>query len=236
MACRLAGSAGFRIVSRETGARRAPTQARSRERTKRILDAASELIQRDGTDALTVQAVADAAGVPIGSVYQYFPGKPGMIRALAENHLLALREKLRADLAEFQKSKPARRQISQAIEAVVDTYHEYYANDPTFRLIWGGVQADPVLRELDVRDTEQNARIFQAVLRPYFEHLPASELYGLCLLICDTTASALRLALDYERPAPGGPRKRKPGTHQAIVRELKTMLSTYLRGKFAIRK
>ena len=152
-----------------------------------------------------------------------------MIRALAENHLLALREKLRADLAEFQKSKPARRQISQAIEAVVDTYHEYYANDPTFRLIWGGVQADPVLRELDVRDTEQNARIFQAVLRPYFEHLPASELYGLCLLICDTTASALRLALDYERPAPGGPRKRKPGTHQAIVRELKTMLSTYLR-------
>ncbi|MCR9143726.1 MAG: TetR/AcrR family transcriptional regulator [bacterium] len=215
-------------MTRETSPRRAPTQARSRERIQRILQAASDLIQRDGADAFTVQAVADAAEVPIGSVYQYFPGKPGIIRALAENHLNALREKLRNDLSDFQRGKPTRRQISAAIEQIVDTYYEYYSSDPTFRLIWGGVQADPVLRELDVRDTEQNARIFQTALRPYFPHLPASEIYGLCLLICDTTASALRLALDYEEH----PKKKKGGTHRAIIRELKTMLSAYMRAKF----
>lgn len=217
------------IVTRETSPRRSPTQARSRERIQKILTAASELIQEQGSDAFTVQAVADSAAVPIGSVYQYFPGKPGIIRALAENHLAALRAKLILDLTEFQDSKPSRRQISQAIERVVDTYHEYYSNDSTFRLIWGGVQADPILRELDIRDTQQNARIFQKVLQPYFGHLPASELYGVCLLICDTTASALRLALDYQDG------KKKNGTHQAIVRELKIMLATYLRSKFTLK-
>ncbi|MEQ9365966.1 MAG: hypothetical protein RIF32_17110 [Leptospirales bacterium] len=128
-------------------------------------------------------------------------------------------------------------QSHHGIDQIVDTYQEYYSNDPTFRLIWGGVQADPILRELDVRDTEQNARIFQTALKPYFAHLPPGELYGLCLLICDTTASALRLALDYETPSDGesrGSRKKKNGTHQTIVRELKTMLATYLRAKFAL--
>ena len=212
-------------MTRETRPRRAPTQARSRDRIQKILAAASELIQQNGSDALTIQAVADLAEVPIGSIYQYFQGKPGIIRALAENHLAALREKLTLDLAKFTESRPTRRQISQAIDTIVDTFHDFYTSDPTFRLIWGGVQADPILRELDVQDTERNARLFQKTLRPYFSHLPEGELYGLCLLICDTTASTLRLALDQSQPR----------TRKAIVRELKTMLAVYLRSKFTLR-
>ena len=214
--------------------RKKPTQARSRERLERILAAASELlVATGGTDQLTVQSVAEKAGVPIGSVYQYFSGKSGLLRALAENHLAELREQLRNDLQEIEASRPNKRQIRAAIERIVDSYARYYSTDPTFRIIWGGSQADPELRELDVRDTHENARIFQRILRPYFAHLPEAEVYGMCLLICDTTGSALRLALETQQQSRS--KRASDKAYTTIVRELKTMLATYLRSKFAMK-
>lgn len=210
----------------DTEPRRRPLQERSRKRIATILGAAAELVREKGADGLVISEVAERAEVPIGSVYQYFPGKAAIVRALAEGRLEKLRELLVRDIGAFVASKPSKRRLGEAVDLLVDGYYELYANDPTFRAIWGGVQADPALRDLDVKDNQQNARIIQRALKPYFTNMPAEELYGLCLLICDSTASSLRLALE-------------PGTSTAasrsIVRELKTMLTVYLRSKFSLR-
>jgi AcrR family transcriptional regulator len=61
-----------------------PQQTRSRERYQRILVAAGNLYYERGYDSVTTNNIADAAGVPIGSVYRYFSTKENILEALAD--------------------------------------------------------------------------------------------------------------------------------------------------------
>lgn len=66
-----------------TATRRVPSQERSRRRVEQILDAAAEVVVRDGVDALSTQEIARRAGVPVASLYQYFADKDDVLLALA---------------------------------------------------------------------------------------------------------------------------------------------------------
>lgn len=55
-----------------------PLQERSRKRLDAIVEAAAVLFADHGYDAVTMDAIAKKAGTPIGSVYQYFDGKPAV--------------------------------------------------------------------------------------------------------------------------------------------------------------
>ncbi len=50
-----------------------------------IVQATALLLERDGYDALTTTAIANVAGVSIGSLYQYFPNKHAVVVALARD-------------------------------------------------------------------------------------------------------------------------------------------------------
>jgi AcrR family transcriptional regulator len=62
--------------------RKAPKQARSLETVKVIVEAAARILERDGFEGFSTNAVAERAGVSIGSLYQYFPSKEALIGAL----------------------------------------------------------------------------------------------------------------------------------------------------------
>ena len=66
--------------------RRPPTQARARRTVADILAATARILERDGYDALTTNAIARVAGVGIGSLYQYFETKEAIVAALQEEH------------------------------------------------------------------------------------------------------------------------------------------------------
>ncbi|GAB2850699.1 hypothetical protein GCM10022221_57660 [Actinocorallia aurea] len=53
-----------------------------------------------GSDGLTIAEVARRAGVPTGTVYQFFDGRLGLLRQLALRHLEILLDRLRARAAE----------------------------------------------------------------------------------------------------------------------------------------
>ena len=62
--------------------RKAPVQARSAATVAIILEAAARILERDGLGGYSTNAVARVAGVSVGSLYQYFPGKDAITRAL----------------------------------------------------------------------------------------------------------------------------------------------------------
>ena len=63
--------------------RKVPRQSRSRSVVEAIIEAASERLAHDGDNAVTVQGVADRAGVGIGSLYDYFGDRGSLLAAIA---------------------------------------------------------------------------------------------------------------------------------------------------------
>ncbi len=62
--------------------RKTPRQVRSRATRDAIVEAAARIVGTRGLDGFTTNAVADRAGVSIGSLYQYFPNKDALMVAL----------------------------------------------------------------------------------------------------------------------------------------------------------
>jgi AcrR family transcriptional regulator len=62
--------------------RRQPVQARSAQLVADILQASIQVLEREGPHKFTTIRVAKAAGVSIGSVYQYFPNKQAILHRL----------------------------------------------------------------------------------------------------------------------------------------------------------
>ena len=63
-------------------ARKVPTQARSQETVSVILEASARILESHELHAFNTNAIAARAGVSIGSLYQYFPNKDGILLAL----------------------------------------------------------------------------------------------------------------------------------------------------------
>jgi AcrR family transcriptional regulator len=69
--------------------RRKPRQARARTTVATIFEAAIQILERDGYEALTTNRIAERAGVSVSTLYQYFENNDALLFALAE-HVLSL--------------------------------------------------------------------------------------------------------------------------------------------------
>ncbi len=67
--------------------RRIPRQVRATETVAAILEAAAQILEGGGLAAFTTNAVAERAGVSIGTLYQYFGDKNAVLLALARQEL-----------------------------------------------------------------------------------------------------------------------------------------------------
>ena len=67
--------------------RKTPVQARSAITVDAILSATIQVLLAEGQERLTTTRVAYRAGVSVGTLYQYFPNKKALLRAVLERHL-----------------------------------------------------------------------------------------------------------------------------------------------------
>jgi AcrR family transcriptional regulator len=67
--------------------RKQPKQNRATVTRQRILDAAARVFAVHGYSAGTTNRIAEAAELSIGSLYQYFPNKDAILRALMDAHV-----------------------------------------------------------------------------------------------------------------------------------------------------
>lgn len=76
----------------ESHLRNRPMQARSAARVELLLDVAEVVFEEVGYDATTTNLVAARAGVPVGTLYRWFPDKGALAEALTDRYLERLLE------------------------------------------------------------------------------------------------------------------------------------------------
>ncbi|MFD4971388.1 TetR family transcriptional regulator [Streptomyces sp. NPDC058424] len=192
-----------------TPLRRAPVQRRSAERLTRILDACADLLDEVGYDALTTRAVAERAGVPIGSVYRFFGNKRAMADALAQRNLDRYTERLK------KAKKTGTGGWRAAMDAVLDEYLAMKRTAPGFSLVDFGNQI-PV----GARYAEPNHRVADRLtdlLSGYLRRPPDDDLRRTFLIAVETADTLVQLAFRVD--AQGDER---------IIEEMRRMLRSYL--------
>jgi AcrR family transcriptional regulator len=70
-----------------TKPRKIPTQTRSRATVDAIVTATTRLLVARGYDGATTERIARAAGVSVGSLYQYFPTKEALLAEVMRRHV-----------------------------------------------------------------------------------------------------------------------------------------------------
>ena len=92
-----------RISGPSDSMKKQPRQARARFTVDAILEGAAHILASHGWAGFTTNAVAEAAGVSIGSLYQYFPNKMAIVDSILQRHfdeiLAVLRSAVDDDLA-----------------------------------------------------------------------------------------------------------------------------------------
>ena len=101
-----------------TTPRKRPRQDRSRATVDSILEATARVLVKRGFDGLTTNLVAEAAGVSIGSLYQYFPNKAALVGALIEKHVEDMSQLALSELTRVAQL-PAREAIRSVVEAMI---------------------------------------------------------------------------------------------------------------------
>ncbi len=95
--------------------RKAPRQRRSQHTVASILEAAAQVLETQGLAGFTTNAVAERAGVSIGSLYQYFPSKDALTLALLQREAERFQADAIAALAIADGPAALRRLIEAAV-------------------------------------------------------------------------------------------------------------------------
>ncbi len=109
----------------KTTPRKRPRQNRSKATVDTILEATARVLIAEGFDGLTTNAVAEAAGVSIGSLYQYFPNKEALVAAMIEHHLDT---KNATTISELQRvaTLPFAQAVRVMIELTIENYRKQF--------------------------------------------------------------------------------------------------------------
>jgi AcrR family transcriptional regulator len=87
----------------QISSRKQPRQARSADLVAAILDAAIQVLAKEGAQRFTTARVAEKAGVSVGSLYQYFPNKAAILFRLQSDEWRRTAELLRVILEDIRK-------------------------------------------------------------------------------------------------------------------------------------
>lgn len=106
----------------QTSPRKAPRQERARATVDAILAAAARVLVKEGYDHASTNRIAEAAGVSVGSLYQYFPSKEALVAALLEQHVGAMMRLTEQKAKTSAIDAPLREVVRDVVEAMVEAH------------------------------------------------------------------------------------------------------------------
>jgi AcrR family transcriptional regulator len=180
---------------------------------ERILDATAELLSEMPVERITTAAIADKAGVPIGSVYQYFPNKLAVLAQLARRVMEQVDLTTASLIAEDFGVLP----WDQAIDRAIDATMQGYSEQPGYVQLLLSIRPTP---EFGAITDESNERVAAMLaLHPALQAVIPSDRIQL------VTRSAIRAANSLQDWALSVD---DPKIANEIISEMKTLLKGYL--------
>jgi AcrR family transcriptional regulator len=195
--------------------RKSAKQERSRFTIDAILEATARIVGQVGLDRATTNRIAELAGVSIGSVYQYFPGKEALLAALiereAQRDLAAMREEMSAcaDLP-----------LAFVIERTTETLVARHARNPELYR-WMLTYVPALGRHPKIRAIAAEGRaLLRDTLGAHRDELPPGVEPALAAMILGSAAEAAVHTAIFERP--------ETLTDGTLTRELVALAHGYL--------
>src|SRR4051812_29717935 len=195
--------------------RKMPRQQRSKETVDVILAATARVLVKEGFDRASTNRIADAAGVSIGSLYQYFPSKEALVAALVERHIESMSAALEAEMAAVADAP-----LEVALRRMVTLMMQAHAIEPELHRVLNE-QVPRVGRLHRVHEVEDR---MQKLGRAYFERrrgeLGRTDLDTAAFIVVQTIEALTHAAMTHQDAAP---------PHAALVDEMTALLVRYLR-------
>ena len=192
--------------------RHRPVQKRGILRFEAILSAARQVLSEQGYEHFTIEDVATAAAVPVGSVYQYFPNKFALVAELAAQDT----EFLVGAINEAAPAFPAA-DWQQELDELIEVLAQLWADDPWRPALYAAMRSTAATRLRAHENTSAMARATTAPLAALTPHLSEQRRYDIAVVIVETCQTLLNLSV-------------QDGLlDHAVVRETKRMIKAYLR-------
>jgi AcrR family transcriptional regulator len=124
--------------------RRTPQQERGERRLAQLLEAAASLMVETGYEAATMTEIAERANASIGTLYQYFPDKEAIVRALRQQYVDEF-EVLWVPL----KAESSKLSLRQLVDRFFDIIIDYFEKRPAYFPVLnapGSFKRDPAAR------------------------------------------------------------------------------------------
>jgi AcrR family transcriptional regulator len=168
-----------------TKPRKHASQERSRATVDALVEATARILVSEGFDKASTNRIAEVAGVSVGSLYQYFPGKEALVVAVIDRHNQEIMQVVRGALAEIA-SQP----IEKAVRRLVVAAIEAHRIDPKLhRVLAEQIPRTGRLENVEAFNRETYA-LFRAYLEDHRDELRMVDV-GLAAFVCGTSIEAL---------------------------------------------
>jgi AcrR family transcriptional regulator len=191
--------------------RRRPTQERSHKKFDHLLEVSRELLLEVGFESFTCEEVAHRAGLPIGTLYQFFQNKYVIVCELDRVDAVAVRE----ELEQFASEIPSLDWL-KFLDRLIDHVAALWTGDPSRRAVWHAVQSTPATRATAAVTERELAAQVSYVLGPLTPGTPRERRTIMAEVIIHVVYSMLNFSI------------RDGQSHEEAVVELKRLLAAYL--------
>ncbi len=194
--------------------RRKPTQTRARITVETIFEATARIIERDGAGAVHTNAIAERAGISVGTLYEYFPNKEAVLIAMARRQLAKDEQVIGNVLAEVL-GRPG----APLVRLVIQTLMKLFRTGPEVRRAIMTAHISSGLGAEHARPVQEVAEILASrgdrILPERAEPIPPSALFVLTRAVI----GVLRAAFEEQSSLLGRPE---------LEDELTALIESYL--------
>lgn len=192
--------------------RRVPRQKRSQQRYQTILDVAAQQFATQGFETTTMEAIAAEAGTSIGSLYQFFPNKIELFRAMAHQYVEHVEEIFPSIIEGV-----TRENWSSVLDGAVDFFAELWVSDPVLKALWVNFHLYEEVAAEDEALLRKFIASIDTILSRTAPELMARKRQSVATTLVRTIQSMLLMSS-----------RENPNMGLAILEETKIMLKRYL--------